>query len=120
MSNLRTAQVRGMLRLELRKNLLSMRALPMYLLAALPLAVVAIFILVSVVVGRHEQVDQPPASLAFAYLYQILILRGVVYFGCVWLFMNLFRGEVLDRSLHYYFLSPIRRDVLVVGKYISA
>ena len=33
--------------------------------------------------------------------------------------MNLFRGEVLDRSLHYYFLAPIRREVLVVGKFIS-
>jgi ABC-type transport system involved in multi-copper enzyme maturation permease subunit len=34
--------------------------------------------------------------------------------------MNLFRGEVLDRSLHYYFLAPIRREVLVAGKYLSA
>jgi ABC-type transport system involved in multi-copper enzyme maturation permease subunit len=120
MNSERLAQVRGMLRLELRKNLLSTRALPMYLLAALPVAVVAIIILVSVVVGRHEQVDQPPAAVFFAYLYQLLILRGIIYFGCVWLFMNLFRGEVLDRSLHYYFLSPLRREVLVVGKYLSA
>ena len=33
--------------------------------------------------------------------------------------MNLFRGELVDRSLHYYFLSAVRREVLVVGKYIS-
>ena len=33
--------------------------------------------------------------------------------------MNLFRGDLVDRSLHYYFLSPVRREVLVVGKYIS-
>jgi ABC-type transport system involved in multi-copper enzyme maturation permease subunit len=33
--------------------------------------------------------------------------------------MNLFRGEVVDRSLHYYFLSPLRREVLVCGKYLS-
>src|SRR5882762_3954318 len=33
--------------------------------------------------------------------------------------MNLFRGEIVDRSLHYYFLSAVRRDVLVVGKYLS-
>ena len=39
--------------------------------------------------------------------------------GCVWTFMNLFRGEILDRSLHYYFLSPIRREVLVAGKFVS-
>jgi len=33
--------------------------------------------------------------------------------------MNLFRGEIVDRSLHYYFLSSLRREVLVTGKYIS-
>jgi hypothetical protein len=33
--------------------------------------------------------------------------------------MNLFRGELIDRSLHYYFLSAVRREVLVVGKYVS-
>jgi ABC-type transport system involved in multi-copper enzyme maturation permease subunit len=33
--------------------------------------------------------------------------------------MNLFRGEIVDRSLHYYFLSSVRREVLVAGKYIS-
>ena len=25
--------------------------------------------------------------------------------------MNLFRGELVDRSLHYYFLSSVRREV---------
>ncbi|HEX5888176.1 MAG TPA: hypothetical protein VFY61_05715, partial [Pyrinomonadaceae bacterium] len=48
-----------------------------------------------------------------------LILRTVVFFGCAWIFMNLFRGEIVDRSLHYYFLSAVRREVLVVGKYVS-
>jgi ABC-type transport system involved in multi-copper enzyme maturation permease subunit len=33
--------------------------------------------------------------------------------------MNLFRGEVLDRSLHYYFLTPVRREVLVAAKYLA-
>ena len=33
--------------------------------------------------------------------------------------MNLFRGEIIDRSLHYYFLSAVRREVLVFGKFIS-
>jgi ABC-type transport system involved in multi-copper enzyme maturation permease subunit len=43
----------------------------------------------------------------------------VVFFGCAWIFMNLFRGDLVDRSLHYYFLSSVRREVLVVGKYVS-
>jgi ABC-type transport system involved in multi-copper enzyme maturation permease subunit len=33
--------------------------------------------------------------------------------------MNLFRGEILDRSLHFYFLAPIRREILMVGKFLA-
>jgi hypothetical protein len=33
--------------------------------------------------------------------------------------MNLMRGEMLDKSLHYYLLAPVRREVLVAGKFIS-
>src|SRR5215475_9197302 len=52
-------------------------------------------------------------------IYGGLILRTLIFFGCAWVFMNLFRGELVDKSLHYYFLAPLRREVLVVGKYLS-
>jgi hypothetical protein len=55
----------------------------------------------------------------YSLIYNGLILRTLVFFGSAWIFMNLFRGEIIDRSLHYYFLSAVRREVLVVGKYIS-
>jgi len=114
------SQVRGILRLELRKNLFSMRAMPLYLLASTPLLAAALFIMVSSFSGIPEDVRGPVgASTFFAYFFQF-VLNFPVYFGCAWIFMNLFRGEVLDRSLHYYFLAPVRRDVLVAGKYVSA
>jgi len=31
--------------------------------------------------------------------------------------MNLFRGEMLDKTLHFWFLAPVRREVLLLGKY---
>lgn len=110
-------QIAAIFRFELHKNFLGRRAILIYLLALLPLfplLVLAIF--------------QPPGSewrdfntrgLIYAVLYNGLILRTVVFFGCAWIFMNLFRGEIVDRSLHYYFLSAVRREVLVVGKYFS-
>jgi ABC-type transport system involved in multi-copper enzyme maturation permease subunit len=120
MNKLWLAQVRGIMRLELKKHLFSFRALPMYLLAALPVLVAVIFIISTSVFGVPPELQGPAgAAMFFAGLFQFA-LRGVVYFGCVWIFMNLFRGEVLDRSLHYYFLAPIRREVLVAGKYLSA
>jgi hypothetical protein len=53
----------------------------------------------------------------FAGVFQFFYLRLAVFFGCLGIFMNLFRGEMLDRTLHYWFLAPARREVLLAGKY---
>jgi ABC-type transport system involved in multi-copper enzyme maturation permease subunit len=58
-------------------------------------------------------------SIMFAATFQFFFLRLAIFFGCLGIFMNLFRGEVLDRSLHFYFLAPIRRDVLMAGKFLA-
>ncbi|HEV2882436.1 MAG TPA: hypothetical protein VGX24_14245 [Pyrinomonadaceae bacterium] len=110
-------QTLAILRLELRKNFLSRRALLIYVLAALP--VFLLFLLAIFPPDADEFGNFNDLSIVFSAIYNGLILRTVVFFGCAWIFMNLFRGEVVDRSLHYYFLSPVRREVLVVGKYLS-
>ena len=110
-------QTLALLRLELGKSLLSRRALLLYLLAALPLMLLALLV-VFPPDGEEFKVF-PRMHQFFSVLFNGLILGTIVFFGCAWVFMNLFRGEIVDRSLHYYFLSPVRREVLVVGKYLS-
>jgi hypothetical protein len=58
-------------------------------------------------------------SIVFAGVFQFFYLRLAIFFGCLGVFMNLFRGEILDKSLHFYFLAPIRREVLMVGKFLA-
>jgi ABC-type Na+ efflux pump permease subunit len=58
-------------------------------------------------------------TLIFASIFQFFFLRLAIFFGCVGVFTNLFRGELLDKSLHYYLLTPLRREVLVIGKYLA-
>ena len=53
----------------------------------------------------------------FAGVFQFFYLRLAIFFGCLGIFMNLFRGEMLDRTLHYWFLAPARREILLAGKY---
>ncbi|MBN2242286.1 MAG: discoidin domain-containing protein [Acidobacteria bacterium] len=53
----------------------------------------------------------------FAGVFQLFYLRLAIFFGCLGIFMNLFRGEVLDRTLHFWFLAPAKREVLLLGKY---
>lgn len=112
-----TRQTAAIMSLEIRKNFLSRRALLLYLMAGLPLVLLSLFALFRM--PEDDAGSFGGMSEEFAAFYGGLILRTLVFFGCAWVFMNLFRGEVVDRSLHYYFLAPVRREVLVVGKYLS-
>ncbi len=108
-------QIRAIVGLELQKNFFSRRSILIYLIASLPLLPLIAFAFVP----PSEELSFNNLSLIYAVLYHTLILRTVIFFGCAWIFMNLFRGELVDRSLHYYFLSALRREVLVTGKYLS-
>lgn len=110
-------QIWAIVRLELEKNFFGRRSFLIYLIAFLPL--LPLLVLAVVMPPSNEWRDFNQYSGFYAVFYGGLILRTVVFFGCAWIFMNLFRGEIVDRSLHYYFLSAVRREVLVVGKYLS-
>lgn len=110
-------QIAAILRHELHKNFFGRRAILIYLLAFLPLF--PLLLLVIFDPPGNEWRDFVRIGEIFATLYNGFILRTIVFFGCAWIFMNLFRGEIVDRSLHYYFLSAVRREVLVFGKYLS-
>jgi hypothetical protein len=55
----------------------------------------------------------------FAGIFQYFYLRLAIFFGCLGMFMYLFSGEMSNRTLHYWFLAPARRDVLLAGKYAA-
>jgi ABC-type transport system involved in multi-copper enzyme maturation permease subunit len=70
-------------------------------------------------VTRRDRPNLQQDTLIFATVFQFFYLRLAIFFGCVGIFMNLFRGEMIDKSLHFYLLAPIRREVLLVGKYLA-
>jgi hypothetical protein len=106
-------QILAVMRLDIKRNFLTRRALWVYLLALAPAAIFEIAAL------RHAYFDVGTETHAFAAAFQVFFLRFVVFFGCAGVFLNLFHGEVLDKSLHFYFLAPVRREVLLVGKYFT-
>jgi len=57
--------------------------------------------------------------MIFAGIFQYFYLRLAIFFGCLGMFMYLFSGEMSNRTLHYWFLAPAPRDVLLVGKYAA-
>jgi ABC-type transport system involved in multi-copper enzyme maturation permease subunit len=110
-------QASAILRLELKRSFLGRRAIGLVILALLPvLSFAARWVGVEF---RGIVEDASQATRGFAISFQAFFLHFVIFLGCVSVFGNLVRREVLDRTLHYYFLTPVRREVLVVAKFLT-
>ena len=110
-----TRQVATIVRMELRKSLFRWRSVWIYLLALAPV----------VVIGLHTLLDHNTRDgmrediLVLAGIVQLYYLRLGIFFGCMGIFTRLVRGEMVERSLHYYLLAPVRRELLVIGQFIA-
>ena len=93
-------QVAAILRLELKKSLFSKRAWWIYILTLGPVAITGLHSLFSGGSGGHTMGDD---NMIFAGIFQVYFLRLGIFFGCLGIFSNLFRAEMLERTLHYYF-----------------
>src|SRR6516162_8589647 len=106
------SQLLAVVRIELKKSLWMRRSIWIYFLALAPVFIIAIHALLD-----HGAVLEEDTRV-FAYIFQFY-LHGAIFFACMGLFTWLFRGEVVEKSLHYYFLAPMRREVLIVGKFLA-
>jgi len=112
------SQISVLVRNEVRRNLFSRRRIWVYLLALIPVLI----ILTHVLFDRHEpaglsQIENDTQVLAI--IVQLYYVRLGIFFACMGIFTWLFRGEMVERTLHYQFLVPVRREVLVVGKFLA-
>jgi ABC-type transport system involved in multi-copper enzyme maturation permease subunit len=111
------SQVSVLARNEVRRNLFTRRRIWIYLLALLPV----LMILAHVIFDRN---NINPARIeadtqVLAGIIQLYYFRLGIFFACMAIFTWLFRGEMVERTLHYQFLVPVRREVLVVGKFLA-
>lgn len=111
-----TSQLAAMLRIELKKSLWMRRSIWIYLVAFAPTALIGVHALQSHG-GRNCSIGEDTRILAG--IFQLFYLRLGIFFGCMGLFTWLFRGEIVEKSLHYYFLAPLRRELLVAGKFLA-
>ena len=103
-------------RQELGRSLFTRRSLAVYLLAALPLSLA---LLRAGFLPESQRALPAHTTTELAQIFHFFMLRFIVFFSTATLFVKLFRGEILERSLHYQLLAPVRRDVLVIGKYLG-
>ena len=108
-------QARRMTRIELRRNLFSWRATWIYFLAFIP----AFIILIHTLVDTHPAFQLADDTNVLAGIIQLYYIRLGVFFGCLGIFSRLIRGEMIERSLHFYLLSPVRREILLLSKFVA-
>jgi ABC-type transport system involved in multi-copper enzyme maturation permease subunit len=101
---------------EIRRSLFSRRSLAVYLLVGMPLA---LMLLRALFMPGSVRANAAHATTEFAEVFHFFLLRFVVFFANAMIFVRLFRGEILEKSLHYTLLAPLTRTVLVIGKYVG-
>jgi hypothetical protein len=67
----------------------------------------------------NRVLDFEEDRMVFAGIFQYFYLRVAIFFGSLGIFMYLFLGEMSNRTLHFWFLAPARREVLLAGKYAA-
>jgi ABC-type transport system involved in multi-copper enzyme maturation permease subunit len=108
-------QARRLVRIEVRRNLLSWKAAWIYFLAFVP----TFIILIHTLFARHTSYGMGEDTNVLAAIVQFYYIRLGVFFGCLGIFSRLIRGEMIERSLHFYLLSPVRREVLLLAKFAA-
>jgi len=101
-----------------KSSLLSKRVLVALVLIAMP-------VMLLTVVGFLRNNGEPVtlnlsyARTIFGYVFSSLILGAILFLGNALIFTSLVRGDILNRSIHYSLLAPIRREILITGKYMG-
>jgi len=108
-------QFRRFARIEIRRNLFTRRAWWIYFLAFVP----AVIILIHLLVDTHRGMDMSEDTQVLAGIVQLYYVRLGIFFGCLGIFSRLIRGEMIERSLHYYLLSPVRRELILLVKFFA-
>ncbi len=113
-AGLRLRQVLAVARLELPRVLLSRHALSVTLLALL--AVLPWFL--ALLFGSAKGPGR--SMVEFAGFVETVVVRFFLFIACLLAFGGLVRRELEQRTLHYAFLTPIRRELYMAGKYLAS
>jgi ABC-type transport system involved in multi-copper enzyme maturation permease subunit len=111
------SQIWVLVRNEVRRNLFTRRRIWVYFLALIPVVILLIHKLFDRSAADPYFIQSETDSLAG--VIQLYYLRLGIFFACMGIFTWLFRGEMVERTLHYQLLSPVRREILVIGKFLA-
>ena len=110
-----TAQLTAFVQSETKRIFLKRRSLWIYLVAFAPVIILMLVLIKEPTNGR----DLEDTTKSMAWLFQVYYLHVAIFIACLGVFTWLFRGEIVEKTLHYHFLAPMRRELLVLGKFLA-
>ncbi len=113
-------QLRAVALVELRKYRRGRRWIAPCLLAILPNLLMLASLLLGLQSGPAAMQFVRRVPISYAAFFQNFWLPFMLFFSCGAVFSQLFRSELLEKTLHHYYLVPIRREAVVLGKFLTA
>ena len=113
MNKLWLKQTTAIARFELKRFILARRWIGIYVLALAP-----VILMYARSRLRMPEDNGPAASQGFAIVFQFMVEFGI-FISCAVVFSQLFRGDILEKTLHFPLLAPVRREIIAAGKYLA-
>ena len=113
-SRSRWRQLFFLMRLEFKRYLRGRRCGGIFALAIAPLVILALPAFPSGNRGISF-----PLPIGYTQFFQVFWLHLAIFFSCASVFSQLFRSEFQEKTLHYYYMVPIRREMVVLAKYLA-
>jgi ABC-type transport system involved in multi-copper enzyme maturation permease subunit len=109
-------QLSALVRIEIHRNLFCIRGVWVFFLALVPTLIVIAHLAIGSSRPSHCSLEHD--TVLFAGLFQLFQLRLACFFGVLGTFVRMFREEMQNKTIHYSLFAPIRREILVIGKYL--
>jgi ABC-type transport system involved in multi-copper enzyme maturation permease subunit len=112
-------QALALVKLELAKGLSWARSFWLFFLAFAPTAILLGHALFDDDLHRPGEQEFNEHIMILAVIMQVFYARVGLFFGCLGIAVLALRGEVAEKTLHYPLLAPMRREVLIAGKFLA-
>lgn len=104
----------------IQRSIFSKRVLVALVLIVLPFGLLTMMGIESMKAGDDNFMSNiNRARMIFGIVYSTFMLAAILYIGNAIMFTSLVRGEILERSIHYPMLAPVRREILILGRFVG-
>lgn len=114
---MRARMLRAVFSLSLRRLALAPSLLAHIGIAAVPLFIVAMIYIANL--NRHRMPTLQEIHIATEMFLRILYLHFVIFFIANILGSSVMRQDRDEQTLHYFFLQPVRRWMVICGKFVA-